>query len=586
MPRHPLLRQLSIFLFFTLLVSLVIALTTVYISLRSIREQQLFSELELRAILIQDVLPESLRDLSSPQIDSLLKPIALHGQTRITLFDSHANLIGDSHFPGTSIAETDIRPEVDQSLKTGSHHIIRFSTSEHSTNLYVAQRAILASNDTVVIRLAESQDLINASVAPLRKRMLLIGAVILIVMSIMGWLLARRVTLPLDDVLNHAQSFAAGDLQHRLPVYDEPLAKGLATALNEMAKTLDHRMIEVVRQRNELEALLSSMVEGVIAVDSHGYLLRMNRAAIGLLGLEQPPATGKLLVEIVRHTGLQRMVETALAGAGFLEERITLPGKEPRTVQVHGTLLPGESGQKTGAVIVINDMTRIEKLERIRSEFVANVSHELRTPITSIKGFVETLRDGAIDDPDEAKRFLDIVYRQSERLNSIIEDLLNLSRIEREEKTLEREPCNLADTLRPLTAEFQERCNAKQIPFTTECDQEIVVNANAQLLLQAVSNLLDNAFKYGGGRPIAMQIKKSEEQVLISVIDHGAGIPVEHLERIFERFYRIDAARSRSLGGTGLGLAIVKHIANSHGGFVTVDSNLGSGSTFTIHLPV
>jgi two-component system phosphate regulon sensor histidine kinase PhoR len=258
-------------------------------------------------------------------------------------------------------------------------------------------------------------------------------------------------------------------------------------------------------------------------------------------------------------------------------------------LQAHGTALQNPDGVQVGAVVAINDVTQIRKLENLRRDFVANVSHELKTPITAIKGFVETLQDGAVNDPEDAQKFLAIVARHVDRLNAIIEDLLSLSRIEQQSK--EKEKIQLENVpLRPVIDAAKEVCEtkarAKNVSFFVMCPNTVQAQINAPLMEQALVNLIDNAIKYSDeGSSVQIEAEDTEAAIILSVHDRGCGIEEEHLPRIFERFYRIDKARSRKLGGTGLGLAIVKHIAQAHGGKVMVRSKLEEGSSFSIILP-
>jgi two-component system phosphate regulon sensor histidine kinase PhoR len=256
-------------------------------------------------------------------------------------------------------------------------------------------------------------------------------------------------------------------------------------------------------------------------------------------------------------------------------------------VRVRASSLLDSSGQRIGALTVFNDITRLRRLERVRQDFVANVSHELKTPITSIKGFVETLRDGAIDEPQRAGRFLEIIASQADRLGAIIEDLLNLSRLEQESESAELrlEVAPLAPVIEEAVTVCHLAAENKKIDIRVECPADLTARINGPLLEQAVSNLLDNAIKYSEpGQAVQVQARATADGADILVADRGSGIPAEHLPRLFERFYRVDKARSRQLGGTGLGLAIVKHISNALGGSVSVTSKPGSGSTFSIHL--
>jgi len=281
-------------------------------------------------------------------------------------------------------------------------------------------------------------------------------------------------------------------------------------------------------------------------------------------------------------------VADVLASQQPLEVEIEVHDNGSRFLQAHGAVLRGAAAESIGAVVVLHDVTRLRRLEQVRRDFVANVSHELRTPVTSIKGFVETLLDGAMNNPDELQRFLRIVATQTDRLNAIIEDLLTLSRIEQES---ERAEIPLSKTsIKSVLSAAMEVCGVKaaekDIHIELNCQAELQAEVNPPLLEQAVINLLDNAIKYSPtGQTVHLEANLAETEVVISVRDHGCGISREHLPRIFERFYRVDKARSRKLGGTGLGLAIVKHIAQVHRGAATVESVIGQGSTFFIHLP-
>jgi two-component system, OmpR family, phosphate regulon sensor histidine kinase PhoR len=264
-------------------------------------------------------------------------------------------------------------------------------------------------------------------------------------------------------------------------------------------------------------------------------------------------------------------------------------GADERSLQANGTLLRAGAGQASaGAVVVLNDVTRLKRLEAVRRDFVANVSHELKTPVTSIKGFAETLEDGALDDPETARRFVGIIVGQADRLNSIIADLLSLSTLEQRDgdSRLSLEAADICEVLRVAVEVCEPKAQAKHIAIAVACATCHLSSVNVPLLEQAVVNLIDNAVKYSPeGSAVEVGLTETDDEVVLFVVDHGPGVPREHLPRLFERFYRVDKARSRDLGGTGLGLAIVKHIAQAHGGSVSVDSTVGRGSTFRIHLP-
>ncbi|NLX97978.1 MAG: PAS domain-containing protein [Rhodopirellula sp.] len=406
-----------------------------------------------------------------------------------------------------------------------------------------------------------------------------------------SWFVARRISRPLEEIKRGAELFASGDLTHQLPLPASQEIAALAETMNVMAAELNRRFHALVEQRNEREAILSSMVEGVFAVDLRERLISLNHAGAQLLHARFEDVQGRSLQEVVRNPALQRLVAGVLSTqqSASQEIEIHLCGGEQRILDAQGTVLFDSKDQAIGALVVLHDMTRVRRLENVRRDFVANVSHELKTPVTSIKGFVETLLDGALKDPDDAERFLKIVAAQADRLTAIIEDLLTLSRIEQgaEKTEISLAQGRIQSVLKEAAEVCQLKAAEKEIRLEVSCDPELAAEINAALLEQAVVNLIDNAVKYSPNRgSVLVDAIRTPAEVVIRVRDHGCGISREHVTRIFERFYRVDKARSRKLGGTGLGLAIVKHIAQAHGGRAGVESTLGVGSTFTLHLPV
>jgi len=362
----------------------------------------------------------------------------------------------------------------------------------------------------------------------------------------------------------------------------------VAHAMNTMAEQLDDRMRTSEAQRMELAAVLTSMVEGVIAVDADETIIRMNTAAAKLLGRDIDFALGRSLQEVGRNPGLTTLAQDTLRDGEPREQDVSLGDPRGTLLQVQASRLVGQDGHHLGALLVLNDVTRLRRLQSMRKDFVANVSHELKTPITSIKGFVETLIEDPPEDKAELDRFLGIINRQADRLGEIISDLLSLSRLEQNKGGGDIEFVDL-----PLHAILDRvrRDVASRLPdqvdrLQLDCNTALRAQVNVALLEQAVTNLIDNALKYGDeGTPVRVACEAGDDTVAIHVTDRSDGIAPHHLPRLFERFYRVDKARSRSLGGTGLGLAITKHIAQVHGGQATVVSQTGEGSTFTLTLP-
>jgi len=404
-----------------------------------------------------------------------------------------------------------------------------------------------------------------------------------------------RTRRSIDRLRDVAAQLARGDLSQRVPERGPKPARGLARMLNQMARQLQDRLSTVVRQRNELGAVLSSMVEGVVAIDNEERIISLNSAAATMLRLDPAQCIGRSIQEVIRNTALQQFVGETLAENRSVQGELTLRshregdpvGGSVRHVQAQSALLRGEAGERLGAVLVLHDVTQLRQLESVRRDFVANVSHEVKTPVAAIKAAIETLIESEGIDPEHQQRFMNMVARQANRLDAIVEDLLSLARLEQEQGRIQAElsPASVDPLLRASVETCAPKAVEKGIVVEVDCDPKLRAMLNPMLIEQALVNLIDNAVKYS---PAETTVRVSAERVgdeaVVSVTDQGRGIEPEHLPRVFERFYRTDRARSREMGGTGLGLSIVKHVAESHGGHVGVDSVPGKGSVFRLHL--
>jgi two-component system phosphate regulon sensor histidine kinase PhoR len=411
------------------------------------------------------------------------------------------------------------------------------------------------------------------------------AALTLAVLIWASWKLMRTVRL----LVAGAARFAAGDLHHWIAVPAGGEMCELAQALNDMAGRLNEQ-IELLRaQSSEQRIIHQSMSTGMIALDQQQRVLSINRAAENLLAIKESQAKGRLLRDVLQEPELNRFVSQITQQDKPTSAEFALVGNQKPTVHAVGEPLRNTGGAPVGLLIMLNDVTRLRRLEAMRSDFAANVSHELRTPITNIMGYVETLLEMGTAEPDQTAIFLAIIKRNTERLASIIEDLLALSRLEQADAqaALDRTVTPLYQIIQAVSAQFETARAEKKLTITVDAPTDLVANVNAPLLEQALGNLLSNAIKFSPpNTTIVVRAGRIEsDQIEIAVADQGPGIVAEHLPRIFERFYRVDRARSRKMGGTGLGLAIVKHIAMVHGGRVDVQSQPGHGSVFRIVLP-
>lgn len=558
-------------------------------SLHKFHLNQVAEGLKSRAHLIEKQISTDLTNRNFEQIDNFCKQIGAASSTRITVILPNGEVIADSDEIPSRMENHADRPEFQDALKRGSGNSLRFSETLGKRMMYLA---IPIKQDGKVLAVARTSVpiiAIDEALKSIYKKLFWSGVIIAVCAAVISLAISKRISRPVERMTEVAKRFASGQLACRVPIPNVSELAELAQTLNEMARQLHDRINTITKQRNESEAILSSMVEGVLAVDSDKHVVSINKAAANFLNLDPKQVQGRSVEEVIRNLDFQNFVINTLKSEKPIETDISLSIDGGNLFGLHGTCLTDDKGNRSGAVIVLNDMTRIRRLEDVRRDFVANVSHELKTPVTSIKGFVETLLDGAINEPEQSKRFLEIIANHADRLNAIIEDLLSLSRLEEdsEKRRLSFEEIPLKPTLASAVELSKVKAEEGQITIELMCDGDISTKINSALLEQAVFNLIDNAIKYSEkGSSIRVSCQKEDDKILITVQDNGCGIEKKHLSRIFERFYVVDKGRSRKLGGTGLGLSIVKHIAQVHGGYVEVESTIGKGSTFEIHLPL
>ncbi len=522
-------------------------------------------------------------------VDEICRDLGARTQTRYTVILTSGLVIGDSDEDPAVMGNHADRPEISRAISGRAGEATRYSATLKKQMMYLALPVEKDGEIVAVVRSALPITFIDGTLGRFYFRVALAGLAVAILSAFLSLMIARWINNPLRAMQKGALKFIEGDLSYRLEVPDTAEAADLAQTMNDMASQLGERIRTVTEQRNELEAVLGSMVEAVLVLDANHCVTHFNEAAKKLFGPELADGKGRGIQEISRNVDLLQFVEKLFESETAQETDITLISGQEKYLQAHGTFIHDADGAVTGVLVVLNDVTRLKKLENIRRDFVANVSHELKTPITSIKGFVETLRDGAINEPENAVNFLNIIATHSDRLNAIIDDLLSLSRIEQSEqrKFPEMQVESVADLVKSSVLVCKSKSAKKDIPIEMDCDEDLKVTMNKALLEQALINLIDNAVKYSNpGEPVRVTARRIGDEAVIDVTDHGCGIPGNHLPRIFERFYRVDKARSRELGGTGLGLSIVKHIVNAHLGSIEVKSKVGEGSAFSIHLPV
>jgi len=405
----------------------------------------------------------------------------------------------------------------------------------------------------------------------------------LLVALLVSSMVAARISRAVAELTEGARRMAGGDLSVRTRLLGQDELVELGHALDGLAGGLAKTLGALRTERDLQGRILEAMQEGVVVVDREGRIVLVNPAlrAMLLLGAD---AVGKLLIETVRDAQLEALLDDARASSGITSLEIELPGLKPRRLLVHASPLSGDD--EDGMLFVLVDVTELRRLESLRRDFVANASHELRTPIAAVRSATETLHSGALDDPAAALRFLDIIDRNAARLQSLVEDMLELSKLESNEFKLKHERVELGSVVPIVLGLFRERAEKKGVRLGAELGGGAAVEGDARALEHVLSNLVDNAVKYcPPGTRVTVSAAQEDGRVRLVVADNGPGIPAEHVTRVFERFYRVDAGRSRELGGTGLGLSIVKHMVEAMRGKVSVESEVGRGSTFIVSLP-
>jgi two-component system, OmpR family, phosphate regulon sensor histidine kinase PhoR len=587
MPKRRLMWQL--FVSYLVVTILAISVITVYmaISMKKLYLTEVSSDLTARALLFRNQLIDKDSILFTAHVDSLCKILGHESATRFTVILPSGVVIGDTDDDPQKMENHSNRPEVIDALSGRSGVATRYSHTLYETMMYVAEPINQDGKVVGIIRAALPVTAIDHTFGQIYPRIIVGGLLIALILAFLSLFISRRISIPLERIRLAAAHYSKGEFDHLLPPGNTIEIDSLTNTLNQMAVELKEKIQTVEGQRNELDAVLSSMVEGVLAFDISEHLVNLNQAAAKMLAINREQVRGRYVQEAIRNIQLQNLVSKILESEEPQEDEMAIQGNGGRVLQMHGTILRNDKGESLGALVVLNDITRLRHLESIRRDFVANVSHELKTPITSIKGFVETLQDEAPKDPKDVERFLAIISKQADRLNSIIEDLLTLSKIEESEKAeILLEEHKLRAVLQSAISICDAKAKAKKAAISLSCDEDLSAKINAELLEQAIINLLDNAIKYSNkDSEIKISALKLKSEITISIQDWGVGIEKRHLPRLFERFYTVDKARSKELGGTGLGLAIVKHIVLAHHGNISVESVPDKGSTFTIHLP-
>jgi len=499
---------------------------------------------------------------------------------RVTFVGPDGAVLGDSSLSADSLRTVENhrdRPEVREALQGRPGHIIRYSGTVHEGMLYAA--APMAGGGAV--RVAMSLKAVDRKVSGIRKAIVSITLVMVFAALLAALWLSRSISRPVAELCRTAERLAQGDYGAKVrPGLPDEHGR-LGDILDLLAERVRDAIGSLSREKAQLSGILSNMVEGVVAVDGGGRILEMNPALCRIFGVRREDCVGRPFLEALRHNKLEVLLQSVLDEVSPHRDEVRLFSPEEMAFEAQAVPLDGG-----GAVLVLHDITRLRRLEAVRKDFVASASHELRTPLASIKAFAETLRTGGIEDAAHRMEFVEIIEKDAQRMTRLVDDLLDLSAIESGRRAPKLEQVLLSEALEEVSVSLRPLADRGGVRLDLRVPRGLEIRADRDQLKQVLTNLMDNAVKFNKeGGEVAVCAAAEAGGVRVSVRDTGTGIPADGLPRIFERFYRVDKARSRELGGTGLGLSIVKHIVEAHGGSVAVESEPGKGSTFHFTLP-
>ncbi len=505
---------------------------------------------------------------------------------RVTVVSSSGLVLSDSEADAATMENHGSRPEIRSALERGEGQSVRRSATIGRDLLYYAVRQDVTAGHPIVLRFSLPVQQIDRELAGFRRRLWGASLVILVLAGAVSLLVSRSFSRRVERLKQFSQRVSVGDFRPLPAERKGDALEDLTAALNDTATRLEQTIRTLKEERNLSSAILSSMVEGVAVINSAERLMFANRAFADILNLGAEPKEGSALVEAARQTELIAAVRQVLGGKPSVQGEIVTGTVRQRNFAM--TVSAVKAGEASGAVVALHDISDLRRLERVRRDFVANVSHELKTPLTAIQGFAETLLGGAIDDRENRRRFLEIILDHARRLARLTDDLLELSQIEADRIEIEARPLPVAPLIENCVETTRPRAVEKHLALSIDCPPGLPeIAGDRRRLSEVLQNLLDNAVQYTGpGGHIEVSAHADGRDVVITVCDTGIGIPQADQTRIFERFYRVDTARSREVGGTGLGLSIAKHLVEAHGGRIWVESEVSSGSRFSFSVPV
>jgi two-component system, OmpR family, phosphate regulon sensor histidine kinase PhoR len=531
---------------------------------------------------------EDIRKNNRPLLSGLAGNLSARTESRVTFIDRQGVVLADS---GKSVEEVPAmenhayRPEVKAALSGETGQDIRYSGTFKTGMLYTALPIKDKGGVIGVIRLALPLEQVQRILATTRRAIIFSFLLALVLALVIGSFLSRSIIIPLNRIISGSRKLIQGEFGHRLyQNYPDEMGE-LAVTLNAMAEDIQNKIKELEIKNQQLRNVFQSMIEGIIVADKTAAIVTVNEAIERMFGVSAKDIEGKIFLEAITNNDISEIINQVLKTGKLVSKELPVVWPVHKLFQINASPI-FEKQEVSGCLLVMHDITEMRKLETIRSDFVANVSHELKTPLTSIKGFVETLIEGALEDKENARHFLEIIQEHTDRLNNLINDLLDLSYLESKGIELETRSFNLKDLVDKVLDGFQARIQKKSLAVNNEIPAGVFLGADQPKIEQVLTNLADNAVKFSQNKgSIRIYSREIDGKIKVTIEDSGPGIPAKDIPRIFERFYRVDKARSSEMGGTGLGLSIVKHIIELHRGSAGVESTQGLGSKFWFMLP-
>ncbi|WP_020007007.1 two-component system histidine kinase PnpS [Salinicoccus albus] len=508
---------------------------------------------------------------------------------RFTVVDDEGEVLADSENDPAAMDNHMDRTEITAVLQNGDDtgESVRYSTTQGFNMMYVALPIENNGEAAGAVRTSLSSQILDNTMRTLWLSLGIVLGVMLIIAGVAAMLIARGITKPINKIMEVTRRLSEKDYSSRVHVKQQGEVRELSSAVNALAASLQQQMKEINENERQLTSIMSNMVSGVMLVNQEGRIDLVNSAMEKFLSQHAENIVGKNYDEISENFDLAELTHLVFEGNRKVHDEVNTYYPDERVLDAHLAPYYGQGWHQKGVIIVLHDITDIRRLEKMRSDFVANVSHELKTPVTSVHGFAETLLAGGVQDEETTKQFLQIIHDESQRLDRLIRDLLNLSRIERQEMPLNIEEVEMTALIQETAETLQGSLESKNTNLLLpQEDKAVTLEGDRDRIRQVILNLIANSINYTSeGGTVEVDLRENMNEIKLIVADNGMGIPEESLPRIFERFYRVDKARSRHSGGTGLGLAIVKHLIESHQGRIEIQSREGEGTTITVILP-